>query len=75
MLGDTGRRALWQGRLDARVCGRCLHYRGHFPTHEAVFKLLHLALANIEEKWERSLRDWSNVLGQFSIFFKDRIPA
>lgn len=54
---------------------KLLHYRGHFPTDEAVFKLLYLALANIEKRWERSLRDWSNVLGQFSIFFKDRIPA
>jgi putative transposase len=54
---------------------KLLHYRGHFPTDEAVFKLLYLALTNIEKKWERSLRDWSNVLGQFSIFFKDRIPA
>ncbi len=54
---------------------KLLHYRGHFPHDEAVFKLLYLALTNIEKKWDRSLRDWSNVLGQFSIFFKDRIPA
>lgn len=54
---------------------KLLHYRGHFPTDEAVFKLLYLSLTNIEKKWERSLRDWNNVLGQFSIFFKDRIPA
>ena len=54
---------------------KLLHYRGHFPTDEAVFKLLYLALTNIEKKWDRSLRDWNNVLGQFSIFFKDRIPA
>lgn len=54
---------------------KLLHYRGHFPTDEAVFKLLYLALANLEKKWARSLRDWNNVLGQFSIFFKDRIPA
>jgi putative transposase len=54
---------------------KLLHYRGHFPTDDAVFKLLYLALTNIEKKWERTLRDWNNVLGQFSIFFKDRIPA
>jgi len=23
---------------------------------------------------ERSIRDWSNVLGQFAVFFKDRLP-
>ena len=54
---------------------KLLHYRGHFPTDESVFKLLYLALTNLEKKWERSIRDWNNVLGQFSIFFKDRIPA
>jgi putative transposase len=54
---------------------KLLHYRGHFPSDEAVFKLLYLSLTSMEKKWERSLRDWNNVLGQFSIFFKDRIPA
>jgi putative transposase len=54
---------------------KLLQYRGHFPTDEAVFKLLYLALSKMEKKWERSIRDWSNVLGQFSIFFQDRIPA
>lgn len=54
---------------------KLLQYRGHFPTDEAVYKLLYLALSKMERKWERSIRDWSNVLGQFSIFFKDRIPA
>ena len=54
---------------------KLLQYRGHFPTDEAVFKVLYLALSKMEKKWERSIRDWSNVLGQFSIFFKDRIPA
>jgi putative transposase len=54
---------------------KLLHYRGHFPSDEAVFKLLYLSLTKMEKKWERSLRDWNNVLGQFSIFFKDRIPA
>ena len=38
-------------------------------------KLLYLALTNLEKKWERSVRDWSNVLGQFAVFFKDRLPT
>jgi hypothetical protein len=29
--------------------------------------------SNLEKKWERSIRDWSNVLGQFADFFKDRL--
>jgi putative transposase len=53
---------------------KLLHYRGHFPNDESVTKVLYLALANLEKKWERSIRDWSNVLGQFAVFFKDRLP-
>jgi transposase-like protein len=37
--------------------------------------VLYLALSKMEKKWERSIRNWSAVLGQFSVFFKDRIPA
>jgi putative transposase len=54
---------------------KLVHYRGHFPTDEAVIKLLYLALTNLEKRWDRTIRDWNNVLGQFSIFFKDRIPS
>jgi len=54
---------------------KLIQYRGHFPTDEAVQKLLYQALSKMEKKGERSIRDWSNVLGQFSEFFKDRIPA
>jgi hypothetical protein len=31
---------------------KLLYYRGHFPSDEAVTKLLYLALTNIEKKWE-----------------------
>jgi putative transposase len=54
---------------------KLLHYRGHFPSDEAVSKLLYLALVNMEKRWERSTRDWSGVLGQFAVFFKERLPA
>lgn len=26
------------------------------------------------EEVGRSIRDWSNVLGQFAVFFQDRLP-
>lgn len=54
---------------------KMLQYRGHFPNDEAVTKLLYLALRRMEQKWTRSLWNWSEVLGQFSIFFQGRIPA
>ena len=49
--------------------------KGHFPSDEAVTKLLYLALRNIEKRWDRSARDWSKALGQFAIFFDGRLPS
>jgi putative transposase len=54
---------------------KLVYHRGHFPTDEAVVKLLYLALRNLEKRWNRSLRDWSKALGQFSIFFPNRLPV
>jgi putative transposase len=54
---------------------KLLHYRGHFPTDEAVVKLLYLGLTKLEKRWSRATRDWAGVLGQFAIYFKDRLPT
>jgi putative transposase len=54
---------------------KLLQYRGHFPNDESVTKILFLALRRMEKKWVRSLWNWSEVLGQFSVFFQGRIPA
>lgn len=54
---------------------KLLQYRGHFPDDQSLTKLLYLALRRFEKKWSRSLRNWSEVLGQLAIFFKGRIPA
>jgi putative transposase len=54
---------------------KLLQYRGHFPHDEAVTKILYLALRRMEKKWERTLWNWSAVLGQFAVFFQGRIPA
>lgn len=53
---------------------KLLHHRGHFPTDEAVFKLLYLALRNLEKRWDRSVHNWTKALGQFAIFFDGRLP-
>jgi putative transposase len=54
---------------------KLLHYRGHFPSNEAVLKILYLALGNAEKRWSSRPKDWGLVLGQISIFFKDRITT
>jgi putative transposase len=48
--------------------------RGHFPSDDAMFKLLYLALKNIAKKWTMPIRDWKSALNQFSIIFESRMP-
>jgi transposase-like protein len=48
--------------------------RGHFPSDEAMFKLIYLALKNIAKKWTMPIRGWKSALNQFSIMFDDRTP-
>ena len=48
--------------------------RGHFPSDEAMFKLLYLALRNIAKKWTMPIRDWKSALNQFGILFDERLP-
>lgn len=53
---------------------KLVYHRGHFPSDEAAYKLLFLALRNLEKRWNRSVRDWTKALGQFAIFFEGRLP-
>jgi len=48
--------------------------RSLFPNDEAVFKLLYLALKNIERKWTMPIKDWQQALHQFAIVFEGRVP-
>lgn len=48
--------------------------RGSFPTDEAMFKLLYLALNNIAKNWTRPIRDWKAAMARFAILFEDRLP-
>ena len=53
---------------------KLVYYRGHFPSDDAVFKLLYLALRNLEKRWDRSVREWTKALGQFAVYFQGRLP-
>ena len=48
--------------------------RSLFPSDEAVFKLLYLALRNISKRWTMPIRDWGGAINQFAIIFEDRVP-
>jgi putative transposase len=49
--------------------------RGHFPSDDAAFKLLYLALSRAQEKWTMPIRNWKNALNQFAVHFEGRLPV
>lgn len=46
-----------------------------FPSDEAVFKLLYLAINNIAKKWTMPIRNWKEAMNRFIIEFGDRITV
>lgn len=48
--------------------------RGSFPSDEAMFKLLYLALNNITKKWKKPIINWKAAMARFAILFEDRLP-
>jgi putative transposase len=51
---------------------RAVRARGHFPTDEAVLKLLFLVLRLISKEWKMPQREWTAAKAQFAILFEDR---
>lgn len=44
-----------------------------FPTDDALFKSLYLAMIDITVKWKGKPREWSRILEQLFIYFDDRL--
>lgn len=44
-----------------------------FPTDDALFKILYLAMMDITKKWTGKSWDWGQILDQLCIYFGDRI--
>ena len=51
---------------------RAVRARGHFPTDEAVLKLLFLVLNLAAKEWKMPAREWTTAKAQFAILFEDR---
>jgi putative transposase len=51
---------------------RAVRARGHFPTDEAVLKLLFLVLNLATKEWRMPAREWTAAKAQFAILFEDR---
>ena len=46
-----------------------------FPSDDAAFKQLFLALRNITKKWSMPIRNWGAAMNRFMIEFSDRFPS
>jgi transposase-like protein len=47
--------------------------RAAFPSEEAAYQLLYLALQNIQKKWTMPIHDWARALNQLAILFDGRL--
>jgi transposase-like protein len=47
--------------------------KSSFPTDDALFKLLYLAVMDASKKWTTALRDWSAIINQLRIYYGERI--
>lgn len=45
-----------------------------FPSDEAVYKVVYLAMSNIAKKWTMPIHDWKPALNRFAIEFAGRFP-
>ena len=48
--------------------------RGSFPSQEAAFKLLYLALQKVSKKWQ-FVQGWREALNRFQILWPERMPT
>jgi len=44
-----------------------------FPTDESLIKSIYMSIQEINKKWTATVRDWTEIWGQFTIFFDDRL--
>ena len=45
-----------------------------FPSDEAVYKVVYLAMRTIAKKWTMPIHDWKPALYRFVIEFAERVP-
>jgi putative transposase len=53
---------------------KVLRPKGHFPSDDAVLKVVYLAIQHASFKWKPA-RDWTRAIAHFAIVFGDRLPA
>ncbi|MEG6616638.1 transposase, partial [Peptococcaceae bacterium 1198_IL3148] len=46
-----------------------------YPSDEALTKIVYLATMDISKKWNMPVRDWTQCISQFAIYFGDRLES
>ncbi|MEL7520100.1 MAG: IS256 family transposase, partial [Cyanobacteria bacterium J06553_1] len=46
-----------------------------FPSEDAVFRQMYLAMNNISKKWNRPIKNWRAALSHFAILFPERFSV
>lgn len=47
--------------------------KGSFPTDDALFKLLYLAVIDASKKWTMPIREWGVIINQLRIYYGEHI--
>ena len=58
-----------------RTLRKSVKTRGHFPTEDALMKVLYLAIKGVSKKWTQPIRNWREAMNQFAIVFGDRFTV
>jgi putative transposase len=45
-----------------------------FPSDEAVYKVVYLAIRNIAKKWTMPIHHWKPALNRFAVEFAEQFP-
>jgi transposase-like protein len=54
---------------------KAVETKGSFPNKEAAFKVLYLALRNVEKRWTMLITNWKSALNFSTILFEGRMPS
>ena len=46
-----------------------------FPTDDSLRKSIYLSVKEISKKWYQQIRDWGIIIGQFMMFYPDRLDG
>ena len=59
--------------FNARV-RKLINGKGHFPTDDAAFKVIYLAVIAAEKRWTRGPKGWAQAINQLALHFEGRLP-